>query len=100
VQCLSSVVIAVGPGFANYADPVFSRCIRIIHSSLYGFQNYRSNPAMFPEPDRVFLICALDLLSALTQGLGAASQTLYSTSNPSVFPLLIFSLNVSFFAWS
>jgi hypothetical protein len=94
-QCLSSVVIAVGPGFASYIDPVFSRCIRIIHSSLYEFQNHRSNPDMYPEPDKVFLVCALDLLSAITQGLGPASQGLYSASNPSPFPLLILALNVS-----
>ncbi|GAA5942297.1 Kap104p [Sporobolomyces koalae] len=88
LECLSSVVIAIGPGFANYAQPVFERCIQIVRSSLIAFQQYQQDPINYDEPDKTFLIVSLDLLSGLTQGLNTAITQLYSSSDPPVLTLL------------
>ncbi|KAI5479391.1 importin beta-2 subunit [Pseudohyphozyma bogoriensis] len=88
LECLSSVVIAVGQGFVPYAQPVFERCVRIVRQALVEFQTFSSNPAQYDEPDKTFLIVSLDLLSGLTQGLNSSITQLYASSDPPVLTLL------------
>ena len=94
LECLSSVVIAIGQGFGAYAQPVFERCVRIVHQSLLEFQAFRANPAQIDEPDKTFLIVSLDLLSGLTQGLNSSITQLYLASEPPVLNLLALCLQV------
>ncbi|KPV78588.1 uncharacterized protein RHOBADRAFT_10799 [Rhodotorula graminis WP1] len=88
LECMSSVVIAIGPGFGQFAEPVFSRCINLVKSSLIEAQQYQQDPVNYDEPDKTFLIVSLDLLSGLTQGLNMAITQLYSASDPPVLTLL------------
>ncbi|GAA5857231.1 hypothetical protein JCM8547_009387 [Rhodosporidiobolus lusitaniae] len=88
LECMSSVVIAIGQGFAGYAQPVFTRCIQIVKQSLVEFQQFQQDPVNFDEPDKTFLIVSLDLLSGLTQGLNTAITDLYASSDPPVLTLL------------
>ncbi len=88
LECMSSVVIAVGVGFVNYAQAVFERCIRLVKNSLVELQAYNADPAHLDEPDKTFLIVSLDLLSGLTQGLNTAITELYRSSDPPVLTLL------------
>ncbi|KAJ7202939.1 armadillo-type protein [Mycena rebaudengoi] len=85
LECLASVTIAIGVSFLLYAPPVFERCTNIIHTVLLK-QQYQQNPNM-EEPDKSFLVVALDLLSGLTQGLGTESQPLITASNPNLLAL-------------
>ncbi|KAI0919076.1 hypothetical protein AcW1_003452 [Taiwanofungus camphoratus] len=87
LECLASVTIAMGPAFVPYAGPIFERCANIVHSSLLQYQAYQQNPEM-DEPDRSFLVVALDLLSGLTQGLGMALEPSISRSQPNLLSLL------------
>lgn len=91
---MSSVVIAVNQGFIPYAQPVFERCVRIVKQSLIEFQNYRTDPVHYDEPDKTFLIVSLDLLSGLTQGLNTSITELYQASDPPVLSLLALCLQV------
>ena len=77
----------MGSAFIPYATPVFERCNNIIHNALLQYQAYQQNPDM-DEPDRSFLVVALDLLSGLTQGLGMALEPLISHSQPNLLSLL------------
>ncbi|KAF9047558.1 ARM repeat-containing protein [Panaeolus papilionaceus] len=79
LECLASVTIAMGPAFVPYAGPVFERCNTIIRNSLMQYQQYQQN-ADFEEPDKAFLVVALDLLSGLIQGMGMELQTLITNS--------------------
>ncbi|KAI0369031.1 ARM repeat-containing protein [Pilatotrama ljubarskyi] len=87
LECLASVTIAMGPAFLPYAGPIFDRCHTIVHKSLLQYQAYQQNPEM-DEPDRSFLVVALDLLSGLTQGLGMALEPHITRSQPSLLQLL------------
>ncbi|KAI0669611.1 ARM repeat-containing protein [Trametes maxima] len=87
LECLASVTIAIGPAFLPYAGPIFDRCHTIVHTSLLQYQAYQQNPEM-DEPDRSFLVVALDLLSGLTQGLGMALEPHIARSQPSLLQLL------------
>ncbi|KAI0741049.1 ARM repeat-containing protein [Earliella scabrosa] len=87
LECLASVTIAIGPAFLPYAGPIFDRCQTIVHSSLLQYQAYQQNPEM-DEPDRSFLVVALDLLSGLTQGLGIALEPHLTRSQPNLLSLL------------
>ncbi|KDQ56392.1 hypothetical protein JAAARDRAFT_132617 [Jaapia argillacea MUCL 33604] len=87
LECLASVTIAMGPAFLPYAGPVFERCNNIVHQALLQYQAYQQNPDL-DEPDRSFLVVALDLLSGLTQGLGTTLEPLIAQSQPNLFTLL------------
>lgn len=97
LQCLSSVTMACGKGFTDYAGPIFQRSVRIIHDQLIKYQTWQTGSLTNPdleEPDRTFLIVSLDLLSGLAQGLGLLMEQLMATSNPPVLALVGASLKV------
>ncbi|KAG8926580.1 hypothetical protein FRC01_008665 [Tulasnella sp. 417] len=87
LECLSSITMATGHGFGPYAEPVFNRCVQIVHHSLLAWEEYHRNPEL-DEPDRPFLIVSLDLMSGLVQGLGATVEVLIARSNPPLLPLV------------
>jgi transportin-1 len=97
---MSSIVIALGPGFTPYAQPVFERSIRIIQKNLIEFSQYQQDQDNFDQPDKNFLIVSLDLLSGLTQGLGSDCGRLYqenmsNSGDGGVLGMLGWCVNVS-----
>ncbi|MBW0480886.1 hypothetical protein O181_020601 [Austropuccinia psidii MF-1] len=80
LECLSSVVVAIGPAFLPYAPAVFERCVRIVSTNIDIFETYMQCPSNYEAPDKTFLIVALDLLSGLTQGLGPLVSQFYETN--------------------
>ncbi|TFL07426.1 armadillo-type protein [Pterulicium gracile] len=87
LECLASVTIAIGPAFAAYAGPVYERCISIVHNALMQYQAYQQNPDL-DEPDKTFLVVALDLLSGLVQGLSMSLEPLIASSQPHLLELI------------
>lgn len=81
------MTIAIGPSFLPYVAPIFERCLTLVHTSLLNYQAYQQNPDL-DEPDKSFLVVALDLLSGLTQGLGMTLEPYISTSTPNLLDLL------------
>lgn len=77
----------MGPAFLPYVTPIFERCMSLIHSSLANYQAYQENPDL-DEPDRSFLVVALDLLSGLTQGLEMSLEAYITASSPNLFEML------------
>lgn len=77
----------MGHSFLPYAPPVFERCCSIIHTSLLQYHRFQQNPDL-DEPDKSFLVVALDLLSGLTQGLNMALEPLMTHSQPNLLTLL------------
>ena len=88
LECLASVTIAMGAGFQPHAPPVFQRCVNIIHANLAAYAQPDAEAAD-ELPDRTFLIVALDLLSGICQGLGAACQELLAQIQPALLPQLL-----------
>lgn len=77
----------MGPAFLPYAGPVFERCNNIIHQSLLQYQQYQQNSEL-DEPDKAFLVVALDLLSGLIQGLTMSLEPLIRNCQPNLLSLL------------
>lgn len=77
----------MGSAFLPYAGPIFERCCNLIHKALLDYQQFQQNPEL-EEPDKSFLVVALDLLSGLTQGLGMGLENLVTSSNPNLLQLL------------
>ena len=87
--------MACAQGFVEYAPPVFQRSVRIVHDQLVKYSEWQSTPEEIDEePDKTFLIVALDLLSGLTQGLGPLIEQLIASSSPPLLPLIGASLKV------
>ncbi|TPX08759.1 uncharacterized protein E0L32_009821 [Thyridium curvatum] len=90
LECLSYVAMALGDSFSPYAQPIFRRCINIIHQNLEQSLAAASNTT-FDQPDKDFLVTSLDLLSAVIQALedNKASE-LVTDTQPAFFELLSF----------
>ncbi|CAA2978901.1 transportin-1 isoform X2 [Olea europaea subsp. europaea] len=78
LECFTSIAQALGPGFSQFAQPVFQRCICIIQTQ----QSAKVDPVSAgAQYDKEFIVCSLDLLSGLAEGLGAGIESLVSQSN-------------------
>ncbi|KAI1259408.1 armadillo-type protein [Xylariaceae sp. FL1019] len=90
LECLSYVSMAMNDAFTPYAEPIFVRCVNIIHRNLEASINLASNPAL-DAPDKDFLVTSLDLLSSIIQALDMAkSAKLVENSQPGFFELMVF----------
>ncbi|KAJ3072208.1 hypothetical protein HDU98_004050 [Podochytrium sp. JEL0797] len=95
LECLSSVAIALGPGFTEMAPPVWSRCLRIIQTTLekqvaYNQACAQGAPEAAEDPDMDFVIVSLDLLSGVVQGLGDSAMELVGASQPPIMDVVEF----------
>ncbi|KAJ3576530.1 hypothetical protein NPX13_g3669 [Xylaria arbuscula] len=89
LECLSYVAMAMNDAFTPYAEPIFGRCVNIIHQNLEASLAHANNPAL-DAPNRDFLVTSLDLLSAIIQALDASkSAKLVEASQPAFFELMI-----------
>jgi HEAT repeat protein len=89
LECLSYVAMAMNDAFTPYAQPIFSRCVGIIHQNLEAALAHANNPAL-DTPNRDFLVTSLDLLSAIIQALDVSkSAKLVEESQPAFFELMI-----------
>lgn len=75
LECFTSIAQALGTGFSQFAEPVFQRCINIIQSQ----QLAKVDPTSAGVPyDKEFIVCSLDLLSGLAEGLRSGIESLVS----------------------
>lgn len=89
LECLAYIAAALGAQFDRFAEPIFSRCIRIIQQNLEDGAKASENGAYLDEPDKDFLVTSLDLLSAIVQALDESrSIALVAGAQPNMFELL------------
>ncbi|RYP66105.1 hypothetical protein DL770_008875 [Monosporascus sp. CRB-9-2] len=88
LECLSYVAMALNDAFTPYAQPIFRRCVNIIHQNLEQSLALANNPAL-EVPDKDFLVTSLDLISAIIQALDKEkSAKLVEESQQAFFELL------------
>jgi transportin-1 len=80
LACLTSVAQAVGPGFLPYTEGVFARCVNLIQTYYTHRAACQQNPQL-EAPDREFVVCSLDMLSGLADGLEGALEPFVANSN-------------------
>ncbi|XP_020550313.1 transportin-1-like isoform X1 [Sesamum indicum] len=78
LECFTSIAQALGTGFSQFAQPVFQRCINIIQTQQLAKVDPVSAGAQY---DKEFIVCSLDLLSGLAEGLGPGLESLVSQSS-------------------
>nr|PNR26375.1 hypothetical protein PHYPA_030950 [Physcomitrium patens] len=78
LECFTSIAQALGPGFIQYAEPVFMRCINLIRTHQVAKADPQSAGVNY---DKEFIVCSLDLLSGLAEGLGSSIENLVSRSD-------------------
>ncbi|KAG0590810.1 hypothetical protein KC19_1G128300 [Ceratodon purpureus] len=78
LECFTSLAQALGAGFTQYAEPVFLRCINLIQTH----QVAKTDPERAGvNYDKEFIVCSLDLLSGLAEGLGTNIESLVLRSD-------------------
>ncbi|KAK7022069.1 hypothetical protein VNI00_017051 [Paramarasmius palmivorus] len=78
LECVSSVINAMGPSFLPYVGSVLERCTNIIRNSLPQHATFQQNP---DESDLSLTAASLDLISGLTQGLGTDLEPFVNKTN-------------------
>ncbi|KAK9057018.1 hypothetical protein SSX86_024384 [Deinandra increscens subsp. villosa] len=73
LECFTSIAQALGSGFSQFSQPVFQRCLDIIQTQQLAKVDPVSVGVQF---DKEFIVCSLDLLSGLTEGLGSGIESL------------------------
>lgn len=87
-ECVSSVASAFGPQFAPYATDVYTRGVNIISENLILEQNCQ-NDITLEEPDKEFVITALEMLDGLVTGLKGELSPLIKQRQPPLAELLL-----------
>jgi transportin-1 len=80
LDCFRSISLAVGLAFGTYALPLFKRCVKLIQASILGLTCHAHDPTTEP-PEREFLVCSLDMTSALLDVLKEHFSPLIQQSN-------------------
>jgi transportin-1 len=88
------VSTALGVHFKPFAEPVFTRCVNLVYKTLEGCQLATLDPTL-DQPDKDFMIVALDLLSGIVQGLNTSVESLVANARPPLVQLLSMCINVS-----
>ncbi|XP_038692602.1 transportin-1-like isoform X1 [Tripterygium wilfordii] len=78
LECFTSIAQALGSGFSQFAQPVFQRCVDVIQTQQLAKVDPISAGAQY---DKEFVVCSLDLLSGLAEGLGSGIESLVSQSS-------------------
>jgi transportin-1 len=90
---MASLAVALETQFAPYAPKIWQRCVNICQATLLEMQKYAHDPEEFPDSD--YLVASLDLLSAMTQGLGSHAEHLFTTIQPSALQICMYCMNYS-----
>ncbi|XP_071849376.1 transportin-1-like [Apostichopus japonicus] len=80
LECLSSVATALQSGFLPYSKPVYERCVLLTEKTLEQINRASVDPEV-EQPDKDFMIVALDLLSGLAEGLEGHIEVFVANSN-------------------
>ena len=85
--------MGVGLGAQEYAAPMFARALQLTRQQLALREQAKANPdSDVPyEPDHV--VCALDLLSGVADGMGAACEALVSANAPALREVIVASVS-------
>eukprot|EP00903_Cladosiphon_okamuranus_P010633 g10055.t1 len=81
LECLASIVIAVGGALDSYIQPIFSRCLKLTENTLIAHAAADQPGYQAEPPEKEFMVCALDLLSGMSEGLGGGFGALLANSN-------------------
>ncbi|KAI9360048.1 transportin-1 [Zopfochytrium polystomum] len=95
-ECLSAVAIALGPGFAPFAQNVWARCLKLVKDTILKSQAMKTamaNNEPYEQVELDFATVSLDLLSGMIQGLRAGSGELVANSSPPLLDLLAYCIN-------
>jgi len=84
LECFTSIAQALTVGFQPFAQPVFTRCLRLVEGALLADEQARRGAC--EPPDKEFVVCALDLISGMTEGMGPSMDVLVA---PSTLPRLL-----------
>lgn len=87
LECLSYVAMALGDAFTPYAEPIFARCVNIIHHTLEQSIAAVTNTG-YDQPEKDFLVTSIDLLGAIIQALDNTKAVALVNSHAQFFELL------------
>ncbi|KAI8353642.1 armadillo-type protein [Choanephora cucurbitarum] len=84
LSCLTDIATSVGQGFLPFTEPVFTRCVQLVSTTLQ--QIVKVTDEDFDSVQDEFIVAPLDLLSGIVQGLGNSVEPFVRKST--LLPLL------------
>lgn len=89
LECLTSIASALGPGFAPFVAPIWTRCLEIISLTYQQWQLHLQHPDQYLDVDKDYIVVSLDLLSGIAQGMGTLILPYVRNSQPPLLPMLV-----------
>ncbi|RCI00866.1 Transportin-1, partial [Rhizopus stolonifer] len=84
--CLTDIATSLGVGFLPFTEPVFTRCVMLVSTTLQNAIQDPSYDDFDDDMDDEFIVVPLDLLSGIVQGLGNTVEPFVKKST--LLPLL------------
>jgi transportin-1 len=82
MECFGCVARTLGAQLQAVAAPVYQRCLRVVQATLVSHAAWQARNFEGEDPlDLEFVVCSLDLVSALCEGLGPGVEAVLSGSN-------------------
>lgn len=81
LECFTAIAPAIGHAFEEFAKPMFDRCISIVTQQLAGQAAAAAGQPTEAEPEREFIICSLDVIAGMAEGLGSSIESLVGQSH-------------------
>lgn len=88
LECLSALCISAGSSFLPFAEQMWKRALHVIGRTVEQQRAHEVDPSQVEQPDKDFIVASLDLLSAITQGLGFLVQALAAYNDPSLLQMM------------
>lgn len=100
LECLTSLLAVIGLEAKDYIPMVYQRCLRLLQKSLH--PSLRANQDDNEEDDNGMLhidyaICALDVISALSEGLGSSFYSLIASTHTHLIQYMFWAMNYAHF---
>jgi hypothetical protein len=70
MECITSVYPAVGGEIAPYSHEIVKTCLYIAQAVLDAYRNFMNDEESPEPPSKDFLVCCLDVISGVVEGLG------------------------------
>ncbi|XP_049852203.1 transportin-1-like isoform X2 [Schistocerca gregaria] len=81
IDCISRVATGLGPGFAQFAEPVFQRGYRVAHQIVLQQCSNQEEIQKCTDPDLNLLVSVIELMGSIVGSLGSSSADLVSKTN-------------------
>lgn len=89
-ECLTTLMCNLGTAAGQFIEPIYQRCLLIVRDHLVKQQSNQvtTDPVQLLQ-EKEFVVCSLDLVAGIIEGIGGNSMGLVQQNNAELLPILL-----------